>query len=215
MRVTNALCAVLLTAAAGMCDNSTRQEGIAAFNEGRYSVALIKFREVLARSSDQTAKVFAALTEAALGDCQAALPELTARPEPKDPALYRMTALAAVKCYSVTHDEAKTFSLLQLLRQRFPQDPDVLYLSAKLHMKAFNDATFAMFQRSASSYRVHQLSAEIFEVENQYAQAVAEYRKAIELNPDAPDIHYRLGRALLLQSHDPASLSLAAIEFQF
>src|SRR5207302_5910678 len=65
-----------------------------------------------------------------------------------------------------------------------------------------------------SSYRVHELSAEIFEVENRYEQAVAEYRKAIELNPNAPEIHYRLGRALLLQNHDSASLDLAAAEFR-
>jgi len=68
-----------------MAGNSARQEGIAAFKEGRYSIALVKFREVLGRSSDRTTRVFAALTQAALGDCEAALPELTARPEPNDP----------------------------------------------------------------------------------------------------------------------------------
>src|SRR3954447_8203516 len=214
MRAINRLCAVALISVAAFGDNSARQEGMAAFKEGRYSVALLKFREVLRRFSDQTVRVFSALTEAALGDCDAALPELTARPEPHDPVLYRMATLAAVKCYSSKHDEASTFSSLQRLRQRFPDDPDVLYLLAKLHMKAFNDATFEMFQRAPSSYRVHELSAEIFEVENRYEQAVAEYRKAIELNPNAPDIHYRLGRALLLQSHDPASLTLAAAEFR-
>src|SRR4051794_30449703 len=154
------------------------------------------------------------MTQAALGDCDTALPQLTARPEPSDPVLFRLAGLAAVKCYGAKHDEANTFSLLQRLRERFPADPDVLYTSAKLHMRAFNDATFAMFQGAPSSYRVHELSAEIFEVESRYEQAAAEYRKAIELNPNAPDLHYRLGRALLLQSHDPASLDLASAEFR-
>jgi tetratricopeptide (TPR) repeat protein len=214
MRVTSGLCALALLAGATTSGNSARQEGMAAFKDGRYSVALVNFREALKRSSDQTTKVFVALTQAALGDCQAALPELIARPEPNDSVLYRMASLAAVKCYSIKHDEANAFSLLQRLRQRFPDDPDVLYTLAKSHMKAFNDATFAMFQAAPSSYRVHELSAEIFEVENRYEQAVAEYRKAIELNPNAPEIHYRLGRALLLQSHDSASLDLAAAEFR-
>ncbi len=213
MRVISGFCALLLVAGAAAADDSARREGMAAFKDGRYSVAALKFREALEHSSDGSTKVFAALTEAALGNCNAALPKLVARPEPEDPVLYRMAGLAAVKCYSATHDEANTFSLLQRLRQRFPNDPDVLYTSAKLHMKAFNDATFAMFQRTPSSYRVHELSAEIFEVQNQYEQAVAEYRKAIELKPDAPEIHYRLGRALLLQSHDADSLDVAATEF--
>jgi hypothetical protein len=111
MRAINRLCAVALVAVAGMCHNSARQEGMAAFKEGRYSVALVKFREVLERSSDQTTRVFAALTEAALDHCESALPDLTARPEPNDPVLYRMATLAAVKCYSAKHDETDTFSL--------------------------------------------------------------------------------------------------------
>jgi tetratricopeptide (TPR) repeat protein len=214
MRVTNRISVLILLAGAAFANDSARQEGIEAFKDGRYSVAVMKFREALKLSPDRTTKIFAALTEAALGDCHAAIPELIAKPEPEDPALYRMAGLAAVKCYSTDHDEGNAFSTLQRLRQRFPNDPDVLYTAAKLHMKAFNDATFAMFQSAPSSYRVHQLSAEIFEVQNRYEQAVAEYRKAIELKPNAPDIHYRLGRAILLQSHDPASLDLAAAEFR-
>ena len=63
---------------------------------------------------------------------------------------------------------------------------DVLYLKAKLHMKAFNDSTLAMFQRTPASYRVHELSAEIFEVQSRYDEAVAEYQKAIDMNPERP-----------------------------
>ena len=81
-------------------------------------------------------------------------------------------------------------------------------------MKAFNDSTYAMFQRSPSSYRVHELSAEIFEVQNRYSDAIAEYRKAIQMNPNAPDLHFRLGRALLLESHSPEALEQAAAEFR-
>jgi tetratricopeptide (TPR) repeat protein len=207
-----AISGVLLFAV--LAGNSAREEGIAAFNEGRYSTALSKLSEASKDRSDVTAHIFLAMTQAALGDCKAALPALTGKPEPPDPTLYRMSMLAAVKCYNTTGDATNTFSLLQRLETRFPNDADVLYTSAKLHMKAFNDATFAMFQRVPASYRVHELSAEIFEIENRYAGAVAEYRKAIELNPKAPELHFRLGRAILLESHDPMSLESAATEFR-
>lgn len=193
--------------------STTREEGIAAFNQGRYSVALAKLQEAAKDPGDKTAHLFLALTQAALGDCKAALPGLTSV-TPTDGDLYRLSSLAAVKCYSSTGDDAKTYGLLANLERQYPNDPDVLYLTAKLHMKAFNDATFAMFQRAPSSYRVHELSGEIFEVENRYSDAVAEYRKAIELNPNAPELHFRLGRAILLQSHDPESLEQAAAEFK-
>jgi tetratricopeptide (TPR) repeat protein len=181
-------------------------DGIADFNAGRYSEALKELSS--ADKTDATAQLFLALTQAALGDCASAIPRLTKEP------LDRLGAIAAVKCYSKAGDAAHEFAMLQRLETQFPNDADVLYLSAKQHMKAFNDATFAMFQRTPSSYRVHELSADIFEVQNRFDDAIAEYRKAIELNPNAPDLHFRLGRSLLLQSHSPEVLEQAAAEFR-
>ena len=193
--------------------STAREDGIAAFNQGRYSVALSKLTEAVKDPSDIKAHAFLALTQAALGDCKGALPGLTSVAR-SDSALYRLASLAAVRCYSNVGDDAKTYALVKDLERDFPNDPDVLYTAAKLHMKAFNDATFAMFQHAPASYRVHELSGEIFEVENRYSDAVSEYRKAIELNPAAPELRYRLGRAILLQSHSPESLEQAAAEFR-
>lgn len=183
-----------------------RDEGIAAFNAGIYAEA----RKLLAHSdqNDQTAQLFLGLSEAATGDCTAALPKLTREP------LDKMGGIAAVKCYSSLGDVAHEFELLNRLTKQFPNDGDVLYLDARQHMKAFNDATFAMFERAPASYRVHQLSADVFEVQNRFEEAIAEYRKAIEMNPSAPDLHFHLGRALLLQSHSPEALQQAAAEFR-
>lgn len=193
---------------------SARETGITAFKQGRYSVALKDLKHAAAEPGDRVASVFLALTEAALGECKTALRGLTVNADALDPTLYRLAGLAAVKCYTLTGDSAGASSLLQRLETRFPNDADVLYTSAKLHMRAFNDATFAMFERVPASYRVHELSAEIFEIENRYSDAVAEYRKAIALNPNASDLHFRLGRAILLQSHTPEALQQASAEFK-
>lgn len=186
--------------------SAQRDPGIAAFNAGRYSEA----RQLLSSADkrDQTAQLFLALSQAATGDCASALPTLTREP------LSRLGGIAAVKCFASIEDAAHEFDLLARLNQQFPNDADVLYLSAKQHMKAFNDQTFAMFQHTPSSYRVHELSAEIFETQNHFDEAVAEYNKAIELNPAAPDLHFRLGRALLLQSHSSEARQKAADQFQ-
>jgi tetratricopeptide (TPR) repeat protein len=197
-----------------MAGDSARETGIDAFKQGRYSVALKNLKEAAADPRDKVAHVFLALTEAALGECKTALPGLTANADSLDPVVYRLAGLAAVKCYSLSGDHADASSLVQRLETRFPNDADVLYSAAKLHMRAFNDATFAMFERVPASYRVHELSAEIFEVENRYSDAVAEYRKAIALNPNAPELHFHLGRAILLQSHSPEALQQASAEFR-
>ena len=203
--ISRILAVLLLTVGLNASD-----DGITAFKEGRYSVAIAKLKG----ANDQTSRVFLALAQAAVGGCKAALPALATNFRLADQTLARLSGLAAVKCYAGVGDNPNSFALLDRLQARFPNDPDVLYTSAKLHMKAFNDSTYAMFQRTPSSYRVHELSAEIFETQNRYSDAIAEYRKAIQLNPNAPDLHFRLGRALLLASHNPEALEQSAAEFR-
>src|SRR5206468_12116926 len=79
---------------------------------------------------------------------------------------------------------------------------------------AWNDTVAQMFQKTPASFRVNQLSAEIFEIQGHYTEAVAEYRKAIKKAPAALDLHYRLGRAILMESHAPETLSRARQEFE-
>lgn len=201
------ICSALLSA------DTAREQGIKAFSEGRYRLALEKLKTASQTPSDSTAHVYLSLTYAALGDCKAALPGLTEYARGGDVPLSKMAGLAAVNCYAAENDFGRVFSVLQSLEERFPNDADVLYVTAKQHMKAFNDATFAMFQRTPASYRVHELSAEIFEVQNRFPEAVAEYRKAIEGNPSAPELHYRLGRSILLGAHTPEALQQAKQEF--
>jgi len=81
-------------------------------------------------------------------------------------------------------------------------------------MKAWNDAVFQMFEKTPASFRVNQLSAEIFEIQGKYGEAIAEFRKAIEKNRMALNLHFRLGRALLMESHSADSLEAARQEFE-
>jgi tetratricopeptide (TPR) repeat protein len=196
--------------AALLCGQSNpAADGIAAFHRGDYKAA----RAILQRApNDPQARLFLALTRAATGECEAAVPDLGKAFSSGSER--RLAGIALAQC----HIAAKRFSeagpIIAQLEKDFPSDADVLYVSASYHMKAWNDAIYRMYQKAPASYRVDQLSAEVFETQGKYAEAVAEYRKAIEKNPKAIDLHYRLGRALLLQSHDPANLEQARKEFE-
>jgi len=160
-------------------------------------------------------RAFLALTRAASGECDVASPELERQFAARgDAALRRLAGLALAQC----HIAAKRFDaaepVVAALEKDYPADADVLYVSASLHMKAWNDAVYRMYQKAPASYRVNQLSAEIFETQGKYADAAGEYRKAIQKNPQAIGMHYRLGRAILLQSHDPANQEEARNEFE-
>jgi tetratricopeptide (TPR) repeat protein len=184
-------------------------DGIAAFQRGDYQAA----RQYLERApADARARLFLALTKAATGECEAALPELAKGFSSGENR--RLSGLALAQCHVAAKRFAEAGAVIAQLEKQFPADADVLYVSADYHMKAWNDAIYRMYQKAPSSYRVDQLSAEVFETQGKYTEAIAEYRKAIEKNPKAVDLHYRLGRALLQQSHDPAVLEQARKEFE-
>jgi tetratricopeptide (TPR) repeat protein len=187
-------------------------DGIAAFNRSDYAAA----KQYLAKSPDDPrARAYLALTDAASGSCSSAIPELeSAFASQSEANVRKLTGLALVQCRVAAKQFAEAEPILSRLESEFPKDADVLYASADLHMKAWNDAIYRMYRNAPASWRVNELSAEVFEAQSKYPEAVAEYRKAIEKNPRAIDLHYRLGRALLLQSHDPATLDAARKEFE-
>lgn len=142
-------------------------------------------------------------------DCKTAEPQLARAFAAHD----RLAGLALAQCRIAAKRFGEAGPVMTELEREFPNDPDVLYVSAAYHMKAWNEAVYRMYRNAPGSYRVDQLSAEVFETQGKYTEAIAEYRKAITKNPKAVDLHYRLGRALLAQSHDPAALEQARAEF--
>ncbi len=186
--------------------------GIEAFHRGDYLSARQYLRKALdASPNDARARIFMALTQAASGSCAEATAELRTQFSSNiEPDLRRLAGLALVQCLPVQD----TYPVLSELQTRFPADPDVLYQTARVHMKAWNDAVFEMYRKAPASFRVNQLSAEIFETQGRYAEAIGEYRKAIEKNSSALNLHYRLGRALLLESHDAKALTEARKQFE-
>ena len=218
MPATRALRFAFLMLAWPLCaaGQSITEQGISAFRNGRYAEASRLLQDAVGRDPvDEHARAFLALAKAAGGRCAEATGELTARfNNSKNPDLARLAGLALVQCLGAAGNADKALAVAIQLEAKFPDDADVLYQAARLHMKAFNDVTRRMFEKTAASYRVNQLSAEIFETQNRFAEAVAEYRKAIVKNPQAVNLHFRLGRAILLESHDPEAMARAQKEFQ-
>lgn len=171
------------------------QSGISQFQRGEYSQALATLSAV---PESPIRNAFLGLSRAAMGNCKEAEGLLAQRYELAD--LRRITTLALAQCKTNSGELNEAQALLAKLETEFPDNPDVLYLAARLHMRAFNDTVDRMFERAPASYRVNQLSGEILEMQGRSADAANEYRKAIEKNPTALNLHYRLGRALLMES---------------
>ena len=186
--------------------------GVYLFQLGKFSTARQALEPLAA---DPRAEPFLLLSRAAMGECAAVAAPLRSRFEAAgEDRIRRFAGLGAAQCAIASGDVEAAAALLGRLRGAYPADADVLFLSARFHLKGWNDAVAALFEKAPASYRVNQISAEIFEIQANYAATVGEYRKAIEKNPRAVNLHYRLGRAILLESHDPAALDQARQEFE-
>lgn len=180
--------------------------GLEAFNRGDYTTA----ERELKQSRDPRARTFLALTLAATNRCAEAEPGLAAATGDT----VRLAGLALAQCKIAASNWDAAGAIVQKLQRQYPADADVLYIAARLHMRAWNDTIYQLYKTNPSSYRVNQISGEILETQGQFGAAVAEYRKALEKNPAAVNLHFRLGRALLMSSHSPEVLAEALGEFE-
>ena len=213
MRAINSLALLLWVP---LLSGQSTADAIELFHRGQYAKAREALEKIVATSPDNTvAKTFVALSRAATGSCEAAVGDLGQQfLSNADKALRRLAGIALLQCQLARNRMEDAWPVLAQLQKSFPEDADVLYETAKVHMKAWNDAVFQMYQKTPASFRVNQLSGEIFEIQGRYQDAAAEYRKAIGKNPAALNLHYRLGRALLLESHQAVNLQEARKEFE-
>ena len=191
-------------------------EALDLYGQGRYLAAEERLTKVPgAAANDPRAKAVLALARASTGRCAEAAGDLQSSFETIENAdLRRLAGLGLVRCHIAAENFAGAFPVLYRLKELYPADADVLYETARMQMKAWNDVVREMFEKTPASFRVNQLSAEIFEIQAKYSEAVSEYRKAIEKSPKTLNLHYRLGRALLMESHEPAALDAARQEFE-
>lgn len=204
----------LIAGLAAFAQTDALTGGLEAFHRGDYVLAERELNKSLKHGTDPRARAFLALTMAATGRCDAAGAELAKSFESGDEALRRLSGLALAQCDMARDRLDDAAAIVSKLKAQYPADPDVLYQSARLSMRAWNETIYELYQKAPSSFRVNQISGEILETQGHFAEATVEYRKAIEKNPKALNLHFRLGRALLMSSHAQEALDAALQEFE-
>ena len=211
MRATSliALCAV---SAFGQTDAFVT--GLEAFRGGDYAAAEREFTRAASEGTEPRARTFLALTQAATSRCTQAEPDLESALRTASGDLLKLTALALAQCRIAETRFDEAAGVIAKIRAAYPGDADVLYLAARLEMRQWNDTIYQLYRQAPGSFRVNQISAEVLETQGRFGEAVAEYRKALDKSPRTVGLHYRLGRALLMTSHEAGALELALKEFQ-
>ena len=176
--------------------------GVSLYGLGKPQDAEAALQSALLLDPDQTtAQVFLALSKAALGQCVDAIPLLKKNfGESTESKLHRIEGLTLVTCYENQSDLDHARDTAQALNQMYPDDPDVLFHLAEVYSGLLNTTVNQLLAKHPESYRFHQIAGETLEAESNRPQAIKEYRKALEINPKASSLHYRIGRLTLLTS---------------
>jgi tetratricopeptide (TPR) repeat protein len=190
--------------------------GMAYYSVGRFRDAISACRQALKLKPTLTAtRYFLGLSLAESSQCGEALPYLEKDyPRLPDPQLKRVMGIDALHCAMTTGQQDKAVDFLRWLSRDFPDDPDVLYLSATVYSELSTRASQRLLQTAPGSYQAHQFNAEVMEYQGKVEDAIEEYRKVLTLNPRAPGIHYRLGSLLLAGERGPTTLDAARREFE-
>jgi tetratricopeptide (TPR) repeat protein len=153
-------------------------------------------------SGSASASAERAINMAAAGHCAEAIPELRrVLRTASDPALKKLAGLHGLRCSMVRNMPMEAEDFLQALRRNFPHDPEVLYQATHAYADLSSRASEQLMREAPFSYHAHELNAESLEMQGKWDEAVAEYRKILEINSGLPGIHFRLGRALLSKPH--------------
>ena len=150
------------------------------------------------------------------GHCNEAIPLLKKAMSPSgDKTARRDAGLAGVRCAMVKNDFDAADDFLRRLISDFPSDPEVLYTAVHTYSDLATRASQQLATRAPNSAEAHELDAEALEMQGKWQDAAKQYQKILQLNPQMPGIHFRLGRLLLSEPNPPADAAAQAKkEFQ-
>lgn len=173
--------------------------GVLLYGEGKAVEAVSALTSAMKiNPREDRADLFLGLSEADLGHCDKATPILTRHFESGPTGkLNRLTGLALLDCTPIKTDAMPALTVAAKLKTLYPDDPDVLYKSAELDTRLWNQDAGQLMAKHPDSYRVHELAGEVYEAQNNIDQAIREYQLALSENPKLPQMHYRIGQLYL------------------
>jgi len=160
-----------------------------------------------------------AMSLSEIGRYEEALPGLKKGFEQtSDTMLRRVTGLQLQRSYTgLGRDEDAVDVALELTRL-FPKDPEILYHTGRLFSNYAYILTMRLAEVAPTSVWMYQAAGEANESLSNWDRALDDYRKVLELAPNRPGIHYRLGRVQLARARPPLAAAdaeaSAAAEFE-
>lgn len=189
--------------------------GVLLFFRGDYKDAVPQLRAaVKLQPGLWKLQALLGLGEAGLGDSVASQSDLeTAFPHLKDEKIQRQVGEALISDYTAKEDLEKAAAVTSTLLADNPTDSHLLYMSYRIYSDLAGKSMLTLALVAPDSAEMHQVMARELARQNNDAEAIANYRAAIKLNPRLSGLHTELGD-LLFHSEDLAQQAQAAAEFK-
>src|SRR6266404_3384420 len=123
-------------------------------------------------------------------DMEAAFPAL------QDLRFQTQLGLELVGLYTQSGDLEKAAAVIAQLRQAAPDNAEVLYAAYRTYSDLAGESMLALSLAAPESAQMHQLLAHEDTRQGNTDGAIAQYRKAIALDPHLPGVHFELAELL-------------------
>jgi tetratricopeptide (TPR) repeat protein len=190
--------------------------GVIAYREKDYAGASKEFDDARKlRPTLWNAVALLGMSRLRLGDPQQAKPliEQSLR-HLQDTKLQYEASMDLISIDYQQHNLTGVLDVLQVLSSANPKDPGLLYTTYRTYTELAAHTLVTLSQVAPESAEIHRILAQTAENQDDFTHAVAEYRKALELNPVMPGLHFELGQAILESSTGEAARAEAEKEFQ-
>lgn len=127
----------------------------------------------------------------------------TALPVVDDPKFKVQIGLELVSLYTQTGDLQQASPVLAQLRKAAPENPEVLYAAYRTYSDLAGESMLALSLAAPDSAQMHQVIAHEESRQGNSNGAVAEFRKAIAIDPHLPGIHFELAELLQSSQDEP------------
>jgi tetratricopeptide (TPR) repeat protein len=139
-----------------------------------------------------------ALSLAETGQFQQALPGLEKGfKQSGDSAVRRMCGLQLLRAYTEVGRDSDAVEVALQLNKLYPDDPEVLYHTGGIYGNFAYIIMEKLHDKAPDSIWMLQAQGEANESEKNYDAAIVAFNHVLELDPNRPGIHYRLGRVYL------------------
>ena len=190
--------------------------GVIAFTGKDYAHAAEEFRAALQlQPALWNATAFLGMSERHLGNAAEAEKLLAnSFPHLEDGNLQRQAGMSLISLYYESGDLNKTVDLLRKLEAFKTRSPEVLYMAYRAYSDLAAKALASLAEAAPDSAPMHQILAQNLASRDDFQGAISQYKRAIELDPQLPGLHYELAEMILANSSEEAARSEAQQQVQ-